>query len=307
MYSDQHARSMTLVIWIAILCITVAGFGIVGGAAESTTSAADTEQAFVVNVTALNTSITEGDVLVAEATITNEGSAVDSQQIHLKNDDNEVVDSIAGPPLTLEPGESENVTLTWETGPGDAMSGEVRVVSNHGQDGREVQVEEGAFLMIENAESTSPVTAGNTLNTTVTVTNADNHTATGNIWITVDGYIVDSTYVAVPPGKNQTVTLAWTTLTEYTGDWPLTVRTMTDQRATDITVREQQSIVNRSEQPSDRSLLLATEREGDGQNQTTENVTSTNETSEDETPGFGVIIALISVVVASGLAAYGRS
>jgi len=258
MSSDQRAHSMTLFVWVAILCIAVTGFGIVvGGAAESTTADVDTKEAFAVNVTGLNTSVTEGDTIVAEATIRNEGSAADSQQIHLKNDDNEIVDSIAGPPLTLEPGESENVTLTWETGPGDAMTGEVTVVSNHGQDSREVRIEEGTFLTIESVGSNSPVTAGNTLDATVTMTNPGTQTITQNVWIAVDDDTVAETSVVLPPGWNQTVTLPWTPTTAHTGT--LTVGTLDDQRTTDVVVLSPRPAENRSEQLADRSPPTADE------------------------------------------------
>lgn len=312
MNSDQYAHSMTLVIWVAILCIAVIGFGIVGGAAKSTTAEADTEQTFAVNITELNTSVTEGDTLVVKATISNEGSVTDSQQIHLKNDDNEILDSIAGPPVTLEPDESRNVTLTWETGPDDAMTGEVRVVSNQGQDSREVQIEEGAFITIESVDSNSPVSPGNTLNTTVNVTNSNNHSTTRNVWIVFDDNVVAETPVELSPGENRTVTLTWAPPTEYTGNWPLTAGTMGDQQTIGIALVEPQPAENRSEQTSSQRPPTSAEGDDEGENVASENVASesiasASETSDNEIPGFGVITVLISLVVASGLVAYRRS
>lgn len=311
MDTDQYPRSMTLFVWVTILCIAVTGFGIVGAAAEPTTSEIDTEQTFAVNITSVNTSVTEGDTLVAEATISNQGVATDSQQIHLKNDDNEIVDSIADPPLTLAPGESENVTLTWETGPDDAMTGEVRVVSNHGQDSRRVQIEDSAFITIENVTTNSPVSPGNTLYTTVNVTNTDNHTATRDVWLAVNNDTAAETTVELSPGQNRTLMLAWTTPTEYTGNLPLTIGTPGDQQTIGLTLVEPQPVVNRSGRAADRSLLASVEGRGGSATATTAGVsatenTSANESTNDESPGFGTVTALISLVLASGLVAYRR-
>lgn len=311
MDTDQYHRSMTLFVLVTILCIAVTGFGIAGAAAEPTASEIDTEQTFAVNITSVNASITEGDTLIAEATISNQGAATDSQQIHLKNDDNEIVDSIADPPLTLAPGESENVTLTWVTGPDDAMTGEVSVVSNHGQDSRGVQIEDRAFITIENVTANSPVSPGDTLYTTVNVTNTDNHTATRDVWLAVNSDIVAETAVELSSGQNRTLMLAWTTPTEYTGNLPLTIGTPGHQQTIGLTLVEPQPVVNRSGRTADRSLLASVERRGGGETATTAGVsttgnTSANETTDDESPGFGVITALISLVLASGLVAYRR-
>ena len=311
MDTDQYPRSMTLFVWVAILCIAVTGFAIVGAAAEPTTSEIDTEQTFAVNITSVNTSVIEGDTLITEATISNQGAATDSQQIHLKNDDNEIVDSIADPPLTLAPGESENVTLTWETGPEDAMTGEVSVVSNHGKDSRGVQIEEGAFITIENATSNSPVSPGNTLYTTVNVTNTHNHTATRDVWLAVNNDIVAETTVELSSGQNRSLMIAWTTPTEYTGNLPLTIGTPGDQQTIGLTLVEPQPVENSSGQTADQSSLTSVEGRGSGATATTADASTTGdtnayETTDDESPGFGAVTALISLLLASGLVAYRR-
>lgn len=311
MDSDQYARPMTLFVWVAVLCIVLTGFGIVGGAAESIPSEVDAEEGFAVNITSVNTSVTEGDSLIAEATISNRGSVADSQQIHLKNDDNEIVDSVAGPPVMLAPGESRNVTLAWETGPGDATNDEIRVVSNHGQDNRSVHVTDGSFLTIEKAESNSPVSPGNTLQTAVSVRNSDNHTATRDVWLAVNNDTVAETAVELAPGQNRTVTFAWTTPTEHAGNLPLTVGTMGDQQTIKVALVEPQPVMNHSERTPDWRLSTSVEDRDGGEsapsaNGTTTADTSASETSNDESPGFGVITALLSLVMASGLVAHRR-
>lgn len=130
---DKRPLSLVTAALLAGLMIAV-GFGGVTAAQP-----AENETVFEVDITETNNPIEEGETLVVDATITNVGDAEDSQQIHLQDADNEFLDSIMNPPLTLEPDESETVTLEWETTTGDAGDHVLKVSSDF--DSQNVAVE----------------------------------------------------------------------------------------------------------------------------------------------------------------------
>ena len=241
MRSESPDRPMKLIVLasLAVLIVALGALGAlsaVGVVAES--QPADAGPDFAVNVTDYDASVTEGDALVVEATVTNVGAEADSQQIHLKNGRNEILDSVADPPVTLAPNESTDVTLTWRTGPGDAETERVKVVSNHGTDDATVRIEEGSFLAVAGVETDSPVAAGDELTATVTVTNDDDADATRDVWIAVDGERVAETAVTLAPGETRTETLTWTDTAGAAGDRTLTAGTTGDRMTTEITLTE---------------------------------------------------------------------
>lgn len=243
MRSEPPDRPTKLIAFasLAALIVALAALGAVGVVAEPPSQTADADPIFAVEITDYDAAVTEGDALVVEATVTNEGTTTDSQQIHLKNDRNEIVDSVASPALTLGPNESADVTLAWDTGPGDADTESVKVVSDHGADDRTVAIEEGSFFTVEGVETDSPVEAGGDLTATVTVTNDDPNATTRDVWIEVDGERVAETAVELAPGETRNETLAWTDTADSAGDWTLAAATTGDQLTTGVTVTESES------------------------------------------------------------------
>ena len=219
---------------LAALIVVLAVLGAVG-------VAADGDPDFAVEITDYDANVTEGEPLVVEATVTNVGETADSQQIHLKNDENEIVYSKASPALTLEPNESADVTLTWETGPGDAGTESVKAVSNHGSDERTVRIDEASFFTVESVETDSPVEAGDDMAATVTVRNDDPDAATRDVWIEVDGDWVAGTQVELEPGDSSNETLTWTETADSAGNWTLAAATKGDRLTTEVTVTESES------------------------------------------------------------------
>ncbi|MGM0448401.1 MAG: PGF-CTERM sorting domain-containing protein [Methanobacteriota archaeon] len=246
MRSEPSDRPTKLIViaTLAALLVALGAFGALsslGVAAESPSQTADADPTFAVEITDYDDVVTEGDALVVEATVTNEGTTADSQQIHLKNDRNEIVDSEASPALTLEPNESKDVTLEWDTGPGDAEVESVKVVSDHGRDDRTVQIDEASFFTVEGVETDSPVEAGKDLTAMVTVTNDDPDTATQDVWIEVDGDRVADTQVELEPGDSSNETLTWTDTADSAGNWTLEAATTGDRLTTEVTVTEPES------------------------------------------------------------------
>lgn len=235
MRSGSAGRQTELIVLVSLAALIVGAVGVV---AEAPSQAADTDTAFVVEITDYDATVTEGDTVVFEATVTNEGATADSQQIHLKNERNEIIDSVADPPVTLAPKESADVRLTWDTGPGDAGTRRVRVVSNHGEDGRTVDIDEGSLFTVDGVEADSPVKAGDDLTATITVTNGNTDTATQDVWVAVDGDRVGETAVELAPGETRNETFTWTSTTGNAGNWTLTAATTGDRLTTMVTVTE---------------------------------------------------------------------
>ena len=81
---------------------------------------------FAVTVDSTNAPVSEGDTLEVTATIENTGDEQKTQTIELQDFDDNLVDSTD---VTLDGGESQSITLEWQTESGDAGSGDVTVVS----------------------------------------------------------------------------------------------------------------------------------------------------------------------------------
>ncbi|SDF27211.1 PGF-CTERM protein/PGF-pre-PGF domain-containing protein [Halorubrum xinjiangense] len=242
--SPDRPTKFVVIATLAALLLVLGALGAlsaVGVAAEAPSQTADGDPFFAVEITDYDAAVTEGDALVVEATVTNEGTTADSQQIHLKDDRNNIVDSVASPALTLEPNESKDVTLTWDTGPGDAGTERIKVVSDHGADNRTVQIDEGSFFTVEGVETDSPVEAGDDLTATVTVTNDDPNVTTRDVWIEVDGDSVAESAVELAPGETQSQTLTWTDTADSAGNWSLAAATTGDRLTTEVTVTESES------------------------------------------------------------------
>lgn len=203
---------------LAVLVAMIGVMAIGGGVAADETD----EGHFEVEITGANESIAEGDTLVVDATVTNTGNTTDSQQIHLKAYDSEIVDSIAGPPVTLAPGESENVTLRWETERGDAGNMEFAVASNDEYPERSVEIREGEFVDVTLDEHNSSITAGEELTVSVDLTNTGNGTATPRTWFALHESIMDERSVELEPGETERVTLTWESNASHVGEWTLT-------------------------------------------------------------------------------------
>lgn len=203
-------------------CLTICGLlmvlivltGSVGGA-ETTTDGED----FEVEITETNEPVAVNGTLVVNATVTNTGDATGSQQIHLKDFDEEIVDSIAQPPVTLAPGESEQVTLTWEPTAADVGYGNFTVQSNDDFPRQTTAVRnESQFDVVVDGLSES-LTAGHSLTATATINNTGNETATSLVWFELGGAIVETTSVEVSPDDEVTVPLSWESTSGHVGDW----------------------------------------------------------------------------------------
>ena len=282
-----HTWSTVLTLLLLTLLAALAvGVGI--GVAESTS------EPFEIEITEADTTVLEGKTIQVTATVTNTGNTTDSQQIHLKNDDFEIVDSIAGPPVTLGPGESENVTLTWESANGDAGVRSFGVQSNTDTATHTVEVRPGAFYEIDIVEANSPVTAGEPVDVVVNMTNIGNVSGMTGLSIAVDGSLKNRTAagVGVLPGETTRTTLQWDSTEADVGEQTITAYTTTGVR-TQTTV-----VIDEPEEPSG-----ATAAEPETPTPTVDSETST-ETTREGGLELGIIGSLLALFGAASFAVY---
>jgi hypothetical protein len=195
---------------------------------------------FAVDIEETNSPVVAGETLDVTATITNVGDATDTQTIRL----DAVDDRQDGTELTLEGGESETVTLGWETTEDDIGEHTVEVASDDGSDTRTVRITDalgagggdGPFFEVEIQSATSPVAEGEPVEVTGLVTNTGTQEGTQPVTLTVGGTERDSVEVTLDDGDSETVTLAWATDRGDAGEQALQVASEDDDDSSDATV-----------------------------------------------------------------------
>ncbi|QLD87123.1 hypothetical protein HWV23_15790 [Natronomonas halophila] len=265
-------RDRTWMLVATVVLVTL--FTLTGGvsAAEHEDEGAN----FDVEITGTNAPITEGEPLVVNATITNTGDVMDSQQIHLKDDNLEIVDSVEHPPVTLSPNESQNVTLRWQTGEGDAGDTTFSVQSDDDYPRGSATIEEGAFFNISIVETNAPITAGETLEVTVDTTNTGEVAASAQTWLAVDNATVDRDGLHIQPGQTVRTQLTWDSSASHVGVRTLVAEAEGDRVEMPITVEEG------GESTSEDASAGGSDGGTDSETTTSETSTTSTPTTETE-------------------------
>jgi len=107
---------------------------------ETTVSVTPAYSEFEIEITGTNSPVTEGDPLTVDAVIENAGTINDTQDVRLEAFGGGAVGLVED--VDLDPGESESVTLTWNTVVGDAGTGEIKVLSGDDNDTASVEITE---------------------------------------------------------------------------------------------------------------------------------------------------------------------
>ena len=93
------------------------------------------------------------------------------------------------------------------------------------------------FFTVNIVETTSPVTAGETLDVTAVVENAGGENGTGPVELAVDGVVADSTSLSLSSGDEAALSLSWTTTADDVGETiAIEVRTDDDAVTAVVTV-----------------------------------------------------------------------
>ncbi|TQQ80225.1 CARDB domain-containing protein [Halonotius roseus] len=212
------SQRIACLVTIGVVVLSVVGLP--GVAADPTAS-----DGFVIERFDAPETVTAGDTVVVNATVRNTGTEPDSQQIHLKNPDDEIVDSVAGPPLTLAPGETETVRLVWQPTAADIGNGSISVQSDDDYPHRSLTVVAPPPTEMTVGSVNSTVTVGEPLSVPISVENTGETTATPDIWIALNGSTATNRTVSVAPGETVHTELTWMPTADEIGSWRLTAGT----------------------------------------------------------------------------------
>jgi len=189
--------------------------------------------------------IQEGDTYEVTALVTNTGSSTETQGITLYTSSGGGQTLRDSSQEMIDPGDTIQVTLTWNTGVGDAGNYEVSVESEspppEGVDTSDITVEQpptAPAFPVTAQGTNSPVTVGGTLTMTALVENSGDQVATQQVSLSVGGQQRDATDVTLGNGQSTEVTLAWETGSGDAGSYEAVVASETDQDSTDVTVED---------------------------------------------------------------------
>jgi PGF-CTERM protein len=200
--------------------------------AASTSVTVATPGSVTVAVDGSSSPVLEGETLSVTATLTNTGSASTTETLTLSVG-GVVRDSTS---VTLAGGASQQVTLAWTTSAGDAGDYTATVTAGAGTDSAAVTVTTPGSFAVGIDGTSSPVTEGDTLTVTATVTNVGGTVATRTVTLDVAGATRDSTSVTIAAGASQTVSLSWTTASGDAGDYTASVASPDDDATVGVRV-----------------------------------------------------------------------
>ena len=263
-------RCVCLLTVVMILSVV----GLPGVVAEPTES-----NGFVIDKFDAPETVTAGDTLVVNATVRNTGSETDSQQIHLKNPDDEIVDSIAGPPLTLAPGETETVTLDWEPTAADIGTGAISVQSDDDYPHRSVTVVAPPPTETTVGSINETVRVGEPLSVPISVTNTGDEQVTSDLWVALNDSTVTNRTVTVDPGETAHAELTWTPTDDDVGARTLTAGTDATHTSHTVTV-----VSSETESPNDDNEPTD-DGESDDDGEGTDDEASTDSEATDGSSG----------------------
>ncbi|PGF14333.1 hypothetical protein CP556_21480 [Natrinema sp. CBA1119] len=198
-----------------------------------------TPATFDVSIAETNSPVVAGETVEITAEVGNIGDAPGKKSIALDVGSKTNVDTQTA---SLASGESEKVTLTYETEENDIGKQEVVVHSANGSASTTINVTEPstpASFDVTIDDTTSPVIAGNSLDMTVTVTNTGDLQGVKDIKLLVNGSVVTvEEDVTLAGGANTTLTFNYDTSDIDPGKYDVEVRSINDSASTTINVTE---------------------------------------------------------------------
>ena len=214
-----------------------------------------------------NDPVTEGDTLDVTATVENVGSENGTQNVLLRDHGDNAVDIKS---VSLDPGDSTTVTLSWNTVVGDSGQDDITVTTMDDTATEQVtieeQPEEHLDVVVQNVRyngsqisSGTTVEAGATLEADVTVSNATQQ-VTKPVWLEFDGDTVAfNSGVTVNAGSNTDVTLTWSVHEAMNGS-DLVAKTGHDSDLFDLTIERVQTSTKPLTSPSGEPIDVDLEK-----------------------------------------------
>lgn len=210
---------------------------------DSATVTVEEPATFEIEIDGTTSPVDEGESLDVTATVENTGGVTDTQSIGLSVDG----EATGSTTLTLDGGESEQVSLAWARTGGEAGEHVATVASEDDDDATNVTVESGTGangqaddpqFAVEIESTTAPVTEGEPIEVTAQVTNRGSETDTQPITLTAAGTEHERRQLTVAGGETEEVTLTWETLHGEAGEYAATAASPGDEDAADVTVTE---------------------------------------------------------------------
>ena len=184
---------------------------------------------FDVKIVSVDGPVTEGESLDVEVDIENVGTADGEKYVLLGDTNSELVDYTT---VSVAEGDTETITLTWDTTLGDAGSGDIIIEAedSDSSDTESVTVEDATTSVadfdvdISDGSTDSNVNEGETLDVVVDI---ENDGEDGEQWIVLrdwDGNPVAAKKVQLNSGESTTETIGWETGPDSAGSGELTVK-----------------------------------------------------------------------------------
>jgi hypothetical protein len=183
---------------------------------SSVTVDVDTPDRTVVNITSAPTSVVAGETVTVEALVESVGEFRARQDVELRVDG----DAVDETRVSLAPGDSTTVSLSWETNVSDAGERRIQVATPNDADGRNLTVEESAAnLSFVGFEAPGEVERDGSLTANVSVRNTGSTTGNATVEYRLDAdgdglldgsETLASTRVSVPAGATVDATLSAT-------------------------------------------------------------------------------------------------
>ena len=246
---------------------------------------------FNATIDSTNSPVVDGDDLVVNATVENEGSAEVEQEVNLTGFDKNVVDTQT---VNLPGGEiNDSIRLRYDTTgvltPDEEFNeSDISVTTANTTATEQVRIDAPpANFTVNITDVESPITENETANVTVNVSNEGGRTDTQNITLTSANFTDEnSSEVEIAPGNNSTVELELET--EYGEADTGTITVTSDDGNTDTAGIEVQATsffnvsIDNTNSPvtGGDDLVVNTTVENEGSAQATQDVTLTNVTGD---------------------------
>ena len=184
--------------------------------------------------TSTNSPVVEGEELEVTTTVANTGGVSADQPVELRIND-ETVDSSD---VSLIGGEDRAVTLVWQTEAGDAGEYVATVAGDGVSRSADVTVLRGARFEVNITSTNSPVSGGESVEVTATVTNTGDVSGSQSVTLTADGVERDSQELTLESGESREITVSWATAEVEPGEYDVEVASRSDSETTVATLEE---------------------------------------------------------------------
>lgn len=264
------------------LGIESAGLAAAQSTPERSNESDDAARLRVTDVTT-NAPVLAGETVNVTVEVTNVGETTGEGEVWFRLDSFRKDEAT----LRLAPGESERVTLQYDSDRDDDALWTLTVATAHHTVTDQFMIEpRRPTFKVTDASVPASVSAGDTLTVTATVENVGDAVGTAPVGMEVDRHPVDETTVRLAPGENVTVTLVYRTTDEFAGD--RTVLIYTDHGAAEHPVR----IATATPPPTETATPTTESTE-------TEATAASTGPTGFSVPGFGSALAVVALAAAA--------